>query len=83
MSTGKTYRVALSKEPAVVIEQARAKASTNGVEFHGDETEGRFAGKGLQGTYRIEGSQLSLTIAKKPMILPWGVIESSIKSFFA
>jgi hypothetical protein len=83
MSKGKTYQFALSKNPAVVIESARKKASTNGVDFHGDESAGHFAGKGLQGSYRIEGTQLSLTIAKKPMILPWGVIESSIKSFFA
>ncbi|WP_139559522.1 hypothetical protein [Methylotetracoccus oryzae] len=82
MSKIKTYQVALSKEPSVVIEKARKTAGSNGFEFAGDEMEGRFAGKGLQGRYRIEGAQMSIMIDKKPLILPWSLIESSIKSFF-
>lgn len=82
MSKVKTYQVELSKEPVAVIEQARKTASSNGFEFAGDENEGRFAGKGLHGRYRIEGAQMSIMIDKKPLILPWGLIESSIKSFF-
>jgi hypothetical protein len=82
MSKVKTYQVELSKEPVAVVEKARKTASSNGFEFAGDETGGRFAGKGLEGRYRIDGAQMSIMIDKKPLILPWGLIESSIKSFF-
>lgn len=83
MSKAKTYTVVLSKTPESVIAKARKTASSNGFDFLGDETEGRFTGKGLHGRYRIDGAEMSITIDKKPLILPWGLIESSIKSFFA
>jgi len=82
MSRSKTYEITLTQEPVAVIERAREKATSSGVDFQGDENEGNFAGKGLLGTYRIAGPLLTITISKKPMILPWAMIESSIKSFF-
>ncbi|MBM4201169.1 MAG: hypothetical protein FJ189_07770 [Gammaproteobacteria bacterium] len=82
MSNLKTYKVLMSREPTAVVEKARRTANSNGFDFSGNETAGQFAGKGLQGSYRIDGTQISITIDKKPLILPWGVIESSIKSFF-
>lgn len=83
MSKAKTYTVTLSREPVAVIDKARKTAGKHGFDFSGDENSGQFAGKGLHGRYEIDGAVMSIVIDRKPLILPWGVIESSIKSFFA
>ena len=83
MSKAKTYQVELSRTPAAVVEKARKVAGKNGFDFSGDETAGAFVGKGVHGRYRIDGVQMAITIERKPLIVPWSIIESSIKSFFA
>lgn len=82
MSNEKTFGINLSKDPAAVVKSARAQAAKHEFEFDGDENEGRFAGKGIQGLYTISGQEMKITIAKKPMLLPWAVIESAITKFF-
>jgi hypothetical protein len=78
----KAYAIALSQDPAAVVQRARSEASSSGVAFDGDESEGQFAGKGIHGSYKIVGEQLTITITKKPLLYPWGMIERSIRSFF-
>jgi hypothetical protein len=83
MKSAKTFGISLSQEPSAVIDAARVQAKKHDFDFQGDDKEGEFAGMGIKGLYTIDGKEMTITIAKKPMILPWGVIESSIKKFFA
>ncbi|MBS1211870.1 MAG: uncharacterized protein H6R26_486 [Proteobacteria bacterium] len=79
----KLLQVKLSQAPNEFLPKARAAAHANGVQLTGDHENGRFAGRGIEGAYRIEGDTLAIHIQKKPMILPWPMIESAVKSFFA
>jgi hypothetical protein len=70
-------------EPRALVAQAEKAAREKGMEFSGDETAGRFSGHGVVGLYEFKGDLLAITITKKPFVLPWAVIEASVKSFFA
>ena len=52
------------------------------IEFSGDEKSGHIEGKGFKGTYEIVesslGSNISLTITKKPLIAPWALVKAKI-----
>lgn len=82
MSKTKTFDFQLSHDPFMVIEKARKAAAGNGVKFEGDEHQGRFSGHGIEGLYAIEGVQLTIQISRKPIIMPWSMIESSMSKFF-
>ncbi len=79
----KFLQVRLSQKPHEFLPKAQAAAQANGVQLTGDHETGRFAGRGIEGAYRIEGDTLAIHIQKKPMILPWPMIESAVKNFFA
>ncbi len=84
MSRTKTFAFQLSHEPAAVVEKARKAAAGNGVKFEGDVQQGRFSGHGIEGSYAIENARLlTIQISRKPIIMPWSMIESSMRKFFA
>lgn len=79
----KTIQVKINRTPGELIVKARKAASENGVRFHGNEEHGHFAGHGIEGNYRIRDNLLSIHIVKKPFIMPWTLIESTVKGYFA
>ncbi|MDD1650853.1 MAG: hypothetical protein LUO80_10760 [Methylococcaceae bacterium] len=79
----KSIEVKLNSDPDEVVARARIAARDNGVSFEGDGQTGHFAGHGIEGSYLIFEDTLSLQISKKPFIMPWGLIESSLRKFFA
>ena len=79
----KSFEFKLHRDPDDVIAKARLAARDNGVNFEGDGQTGRFAGHGIEGSYLILEDTLSLQISKKPFIMPWSLIESSLRKFFA
>lgn len=78
----KSFEFKLHSDPDDVIAKARLAARDNGVNFEGDGQTGRFAGHGIEGSYLILEDTLSLKILKKPFIMPWSLIESSLRKFF-
>ena len=79
----KSFEVKLNGSADAIIAQARAAAKHNGIHFDGDEQNGRFAGHGIEGSYLIFEDVLSVQIAKKPLIVPWSLIESTLRKYFA
>lgn len=79
----KEFEITLTHSAEVVIEAAKKAASKNGVKLDGDSSAGKFSGMGIVGTYGIEGQTLKVAIQKKPMIMTWGLIEKSLREFFA
>jgi hypothetical protein len=79
----KRIEVKLNQPADQLIVRAQAGAEKNGVEFKGDAATGNFSGKGIEGSYLIEGDTLTIDITKKPMVMPWALIETSVKKFFA
>lgn len=83
MSKTKTFAFPLSQEPDLVVAKARKAAAENGVRFDGDHQQGQFAGHGIEGFYSIGEAELTVQISRKPIIMPWSMIESSMRKFFA
>ena len=83
MAKSFTFATALSS--VTLISKAKAAARAAGAEFVGDETSGRFAGKGVAGHYVIrqdETAVVSVTIIDKPFRAPWGIVESKVRVSF-
>ena len=78
----KSFDIPLKGPPDDIIAHAREMAERHGVHFIGDAKAGRFAGHGVEGSYRIDGAILSVQVAKKPFILPWSLIEARLREFF-
>lgn len=79
----KTIHIALKQAPEQLIQQAKAAADKNGVNMQGDADSGCFSGMGVEGEYSVEGQTLTVTISKKPLIMPWAFIEKSVRDFFS
>jgi hypothetical protein len=79
----KTFEIKLKSSSAEFLDSVRAVTANNGVRFEGDQVSGRFSGHGIEGHYRIVDDVLALNITKKPMVVPWTLIENKVRSFFA
>lgn len=79
----KILTVKLDRSAEELIAKARKAAHENGIRFSGDVETGRFVGHGIEGSYRISGDSLSIHIARKPFIMPWAFIETTLRSYFA
>jgi hypothetical protein len=77
-----TFALPAGKAPEALLSRARAAGKSAGVDFSGDATSGTF--KGLaEGSYRVAGSSIEITVDKKPMIAPWSMVESKLKELFS
>ncbi len=79
----KSFEVKLNGNADEIIAKARGAALNNGIHFDGDEQTGHFAGHGIEGSYLILEDIMSVRIDKKPMIMPWSMIESTLRKYFA
>ena len=78
----KTIQINLMREASHVISEAKAVASKNGVKLIGDDSNGRFSGAGIEGQYLIEEGTMAIVIHRKPMLLPWTILEDRLLDFF-
>lgn len=79
----KTIQVTLKHAPEKLIKQAKAMAAKHGMALEGDVSSGRFSGSGIEAQYTVDGDKLSITVLKKPMIMPWVFIEKTVVGFFS
>jgi hypothetical protein len=79
----KSFEVKLNRAAEEIIGKAHVAAQHYGIDFAGDGQNGRFAGHGIEGSYTIDGEVLSLQIKRKPMLIPWSMIETKLLAFFA
>lgn len=79
----KSFEITLTAAPEEVIAAAKKAAAKNGVTLEGDAQAGRFSGLGIAGDYSIAGPTLTVAISRKPLIMSWGLIEKSLRDFFA
>ena len=76
-----TFEYTLAGDPARKLEQVKAAAAAKGVIFSGDLNGGQFSGGGLTGTYRVNGSTITVAIITKPFIASWAYIDSQLRGF--
>jgi len=79
----KAFEVKLTSDPDEVIAKAKVAARENGVKFEGDSQMGHFSGHGIEGSYLILDDTLAIKISKKPLIMPWSLIETKLRKYFA
>lgn len=79
----KTFEVNTNKDPQTLVSEAKEIASQNNATLQGDANSGSFSGKGVEGSYEVEGSTVRITVTDKPSLVPWSSVESRIKEFFS
>ncbi len=79
----RTFSVNVTEDPNTLVTRAEKVATENGAAFRGDTTSGSFSGRGVRGTYQIQGRTVTVTITDKPLFVPWGVVESMVRGFFS
>jgi hypothetical protein len=80
---GRSFRLPLKGDPDALASQAEQVARQAGADFVGDGKAGRFAAKGVEGRYEVQGDSIMVTITKKPLVAPWSLVEEKVRSFFA
>lgn len=79
----KSFEVDLTEAVEDLLERTRKTATEGGFTFEGDVAGGNIAGQGFEGVYKVADGRIVVTIHKKPMVVPWFVVESKIKNFLA
>jgi hypothetical protein len=79
---GRTFSVKTNKDPQVLVEEAKKVAEENNATLNGDANSGSFAGKGVEGSYEVEGSTVHVTVTDKPRLAPWSKVKSKLEEFF-
>lgn len=77
----KSLQIALTEDPQALIRRAKTVAHQAGITFRGDQTAGNIFGKGFHGSYEIANNLIILTIHEKPVLLPWKLLLSRVRSF--
>jgi len=78
----RSFSVPFTGDAASLLARARKAATDNGAQVTGDANQGTFSGRGVEGSYTINGNTVTVTIDKKPLIIPWSLVESQLKQFF-
>ena len=68
---GRTFTMNTNKDPETRLQQARQVAKENDAAFKGDANSGSFSGKGVEGSYEIEGNTVKVTVTNKPALASW------------
>jgi hypothetical protein len=76
-----TFPIPAGRDVAELLEKAKAAGKSRRIAFTGDEKAGRFQGV-AEGTYAVDGAQLTIVVDKKPAFVPWMMIENALKDLF-
>lgn len=60
----------------------REKIISGGGTFSGDETSGRFSGRGVEGIYSVGSNSIKITVLRKPALYPVSAVKSAIEDYF-
>jgi hypothetical protein len=67
-----------------ILERARTEAQKRGVILTGDDYQGRFTNNSnVVGNYQVRGDRVVITVAKKPLLAPWSLVDQQIREFFS
>lgn len=72
----------LKEDPKVIVERLVRLADKHDVEFEGDSENGFAKGKGFHVEYIVIGESCTLTVTKKPLLIPWALVESQLEKLF-
>ena len=73
----------LKEDPDVIVQKLYRMAQKHDVEFQGDTETGYAKGKGFHVEYKVDGTMCTLTVTKKPMLIPWSLVEHQLEKLFS
>ncbi len=77
----KTFSFTVTEDPQQLITKVKQIASTKGIDVSGDHQQGTLSGQGVNADYRLQDSILTITVQKKPLIVPWTMVEKMVAKF--
>lgn len=77
----KTFSYTITEDPQQLITKVKQIASEKGIDVSGDHQQGSLSGKGVNADYKLEDSILTITVQKKPLIVPWTMVEKMVTNF--
>jgi len=85
----RNFEFTLGWNPSEKLARIKAAAAKNMVYFQGDLKRGTFSGgislfgfdMTINGSYRVEGEKIVVTVSKKPSTMSWDQVESKLKGF--
>ena len=66
----------------VILEKLQELAVKHDIEFSGNTEKGYARGKGFHVEYIVMGTRCTLTVTKKPLLVPWSLVESQLHKLF-
>ena len=81
-----TFTVPVGDVSSAINKVKEAVAKQSGATFNGDTSKGSFSGSTavgtVEGNYTVNGNNVSITITKKPFVVPQSTVESKIRDWF-
>ena len=76
------FNLSISSDPTALIRRAKQEIERAGGSLNGDASQGTFQAKtpigSIQGSYTVGDQQITLSIAKKPLLLSCKRIEKEL-----
>lgn len=69
--------------PEVILEKLETLAVKHSIEFSGSVEKGYARGKGFHVEYVVVGTRCTLTVTKKPLLVPWALVEAQLHKLFS
>lgn len=80
MSRSVTGELPISAD--VIVDKLKELAVKHNIEFSGDVDKGYAKGKGFHVEYVVKGTSCTLTVTKKPLLVPWSLVEAQLHKLF-
>jgi len=63
------------------LKAARKLARRHGITVRGNSRQGGVSGNGIEGSYRVVSSKVTICVARKPFLAPWWLVEKELRAF--
>lgn len=81
------FSVRIQGDPQRAVQNVETQLRAAGGTFAGDARAGKFGGKSpvglIEGTYEVHNDTVTVTITKKPFVVPNSTVEGKIREYFA
>ncbi len=76
----KSIKVRIVDHPEELIIKARHAAEKHGLRLTGDTEKGLIKGLGIEAHYLLQEDMLTVKILRKPLLLPWSMLEQKLRT---
>ena len=80
MKKPKSIQVKIIDHPSELVTKAKELAEEYGLQFLGDTDRGVIKGFGIEADYMLQEDILTVTVFRKPVLLPWTKVEQKLRT---